>query len=494
VLLQASVANGSVSSTGGWYALGASVTVTAVPNSGFSFAGWSGDVAGDTNAVAMTLTMDRTRSITANFVTNEAPTGNGLAWRVDFNSSANDTLTVSNFTGWTVSASSRTQSFANVDGGSVSSSITVRLLGTGTFGSFQRNMNNGSATNLYRDGGQNTAALTLAISNLAPAASYNLRVWYFDDEFSLGTTQTYVNATDGGSVTLGALTNTLTGSAANGHASLPASLYDSRYVLAAALTAGTNGQLHILISPSSGNAKINAFELIEAGGASPVSYMLAALASAGGTVNPGGGSYTSGTVVQVTASASNSFSFVNWTGDAAGNDNPLNLTMDADKSIMANFTSDTPPVTTNELVVVSAHGTPTPAGTNLFTSADVILASVAGSPIINSSTTITCTGWTLAGNSPVAGSGTSVSITLTNNATLTWLWTTNVAAPALSNGYVVVWSSIPGARYSIEVGTNLFGPFTAVATNIAASPAMNIYTAAPPGGSPEFFMYRIRKE
>ena len=219
------------------------------------------------------------------------------------------------------------------------------------------------------------------------------------------------------------------------------------------------------------------------------------IASAGGSVSPEGGTYASGTVVQVTATASNSYSFVNWTGDATGSDNPLSLTMDADKNITANFASNAPPpATTNELVVVSAHGSPSPAGTNLFSSEDVILASVAGSPIINSSTTITCTGWTLVGNSPVSGSGTSVSITLTNNALLTWLWTTNVAAPAITNGYVVVWSSIPGARYSIEVGTNIYGTFTAVATNIAASPAMNIYTAAPPSGSPEFFMYRIRKE
>lgn len=50
-----------------WYALGGSVTVTAMPDPHCHFAGWSGDVQGDTNAPAMTLTMDRARSVTANF-------------------------------------------------------------------------------------------------------------------------------------------------------------------------------------------------------------------------------------------------------------------------------------------------------------------------------------------------------------------------------------------------------------------------------------------
>ena len=39
------VVNGSVSgSTNGWYALGGSVTVTAMPDAHYHFAGWTGDV------------------------------------------------------------------------------------------------------------------------------------------------------------------------------------------------------------------------------------------------------------------------------------------------------------------------------------------------------------------------------------------------------------------------------------------------------------------
>jgi hypothetical protein len=62
-------ANGSITGdTSGYYALLTGLSVSAVPDSGFVFAGWSGDVpAGQTNDNPLNITMDRRRSITANF-------------------------------------------------------------------------------------------------------------------------------------------------------------------------------------------------------------------------------------------------------------------------------------------------------------------------------------------------------------------------------------------------------------------------------------------
>jgi len=67
-------ANGFVAgATNGWYALGAVVTVTAYPSFNFAFGGWSGDVAtGQTNDNPLTLSMDRTRNITAHFTATNA--------------------------------------------------------------------------------------------------------------------------------------------------------------------------------------------------------------------------------------------------------------------------------------------------------------------------------------------------------------------------------------------------------------------------------------
>jgi uncharacterized repeat protein (TIGR02543 family) len=64
--LTTSVTNGSVtlSPPGGVYTSGTLVTVTAIPDSGYAFASWSGDLTGSANP--MTITINGNKSITAN--------------------------------------------------------------------------------------------------------------------------------------------------------------------------------------------------------------------------------------------------------------------------------------------------------------------------------------------------------------------------------------------------------------------------------------------
>lgn len=59
-----------------------------------------------------------------------------------------------------------------------------------------------------------------------------------------------------------------------------------------------------------------------------------------GTVakNPNAATYNSGAVVQLTATANPGYTFTGWSGDATGNTNPLNVTMNANKNITALFT------------------------------------------------------------------------------------------------------------------------------------------------------------
>src|SRR5206468_3643246 len=70
------------------------------------------------------------------------------------------------------------------------------------------------------------------------------------------------------------------------------------------------------------------------------SYTLSVSVVGSGTVakSPDQPSYGYGTVVQLTATPSPGQSFVGWTGDASGTTNPLDVTMDGDKSITAQFT------------------------------------------------------------------------------------------------------------------------------------------------------------
>ena len=78
------------------------------------------------------------------------------------------------------------------------------------------------------------------------------------------------------------------------------------------------------------------------------------------------------------------------------------------------------------VTVASARGTPTPGvGSHSFTHGTNIAASVI-EPTPASGTQYVSLGWTMTGQSPTSGSTTNFSMTLTNHATLTWNWQTNV--------------------------------------------------------------------
>jgi len=78
--------------------------------------------------------------------------------------------------------------------------------------------------------------------------------------------------------------------------------------------------------------------------------------NAEGSVTPNGGIYTSGTVVKLTATARTDYIFNTWTGDLNTSENPAFVTMDADKSISAQFK----PLTQYTLsITISGKGTVT---------------------------------------------------------------------------------------------------------------------------------------
>ncbi len=87
----------------GWYVLGSSVTVTAVPNAGFVFSGWVGDVSiSQQNQNPITLTMDQTRSIQALFkgtyyvsASSGSDMSDGLSWtqaKLTIQAAVNETM------------------------------------------------------------------------------------------------------------------------------------------------------------------------------------------------------------------------------------------------------------------------------------------------------------------------------------------------------------------------------------------------------------------
>ncbi|MDF1516783.1 MAG: ice-binding family protein [Lutibacter sp.] len=71
---------------------------------------------------------------------------------------------------------------------------------------------------------------------------------------------------------------------------------------------------------------------------SPIGFTLNVTA-VNGTVakNPNNPTYTNGTNVVLTATPNSGYAFLNWTGDATGNNNPLTVLMNGNKNITANF-------------------------------------------------------------------------------------------------------------------------------------------------------------
>ena len=70
------------------------------------------------------------------------------------------------------------------------------------------------------------------------------------------------------------------------------------------------------------------------------SYTLTTSTNGAGSVslNPPGGSYFSNSIVSATATPASGWVFLNWTGDASGSANPVNVTMNGNKAITAVFT------------------------------------------------------------------------------------------------------------------------------------------------------------
>ncbi len=80
--------------------------------------------------------------------------------------------------------------------------------------------------------------------------------------------------------------------------------------------------------------------------------------TAGGSVtkSPDRASYDSGTVVILTATINAGYTFTSWGGDATGSTNPLTITMNSNKSIIANFTAVVPVVNLGTAANFGAFG------------------------------------------------------------------------------------------------------------------------------------------
>ena len=274
------------------YAQGETVTLSVVPEAGYSFVGWSGDLSGSANPA--TVTMNADKSITADF-TEVAP--------------ATYTLNTSGANGSVAKAPDKT---------SYDEGETVTLAATPntgySFASWSGDLSGSSpSTTLTMDGNKSVTANFTANTYTLAAGGANGSVARAPDKSSYA---------HGETVTLTATANTgysfatWSGDASGTSPSTTLTMDGDKFVTA--------------------NFAINTYTLTVNGTNGSV------------TSTPEKASYTYGETVTVQAVADSGYEFTGWSGDLSGGTNPVTVTMDANKSVTAGFAAEradtTPPV------------------------------------------------------------------------------------------------------------------------------------------------------
>ncbi len=284
--------NGSVtispSSADGLYVHGTSVVLTATPDAGYQFDGWSGDATGTTNP--LTITMDADKVITALFIkvqrtltinatngsvsTNPNPTGGTY----DDGTSVELTATPDagyQFDGWSGDATGTTNPLTiTMDADKTVTAMFSKIQRTLTL-----NATNGSvSTNPNPTGGTYYDGTSVELT-ATPASGYQFDGWSGD---ATGTTNPLTITMDADKT----------------------------------VTANFSKIQRVLtINATNGSVSTNP--------------------------NPTGGTYDDGSLVELTATPASGYQFDGWSGDATGTTNPLTITMDADKTVTAMFSAVT---------------------------------------------------------------------------------------------------------------------------------------------------------
>ena len=312
---------------GGSYAPGAIISVSAIPDNGYEFSGWGGDLSGVDNPA--TLVVDSNKEIFGAFTErdyfiltiNVTPAGAGtvvsLPAGTDFDPGTVVTLGASPNSGFL---------FENWSGDINLSNSTVSIVMDG----------DKTVTANFRD--ESVEQFTVATTSFGPGS---IVLDPPGGTYDAGTTIN-VTAAPGAGFTFAGWGGDLTGTV-----NPTTLLIDADKTLFAAFTELT-GQTYSLTTnvtpPASGTI----------------------------VVNPAGSEFEAGAVISLTASPAEGFQFTGWSGDASGSNTNVSLTMDADKSITAQFEALPPEAFTVTITAIgSGTVTLTPAG-NTYTAGSVV--------------------------------------------------------------------------------------------------------------------------
>lgn len=382
--------NGAVSTTGGWYPVGTTgVTVQAVPDGYFRFAGWSGDVpASQSNANPLVLSMTQPRAITAQFSTNTIYVSTSKSGSGDITPASqfyppNSDVTI-RVVPW---SGSRIQQI-------MLDSVSQRL------------------TNYYD--------MSLVLSNLVN--DHTVTATFGDDEYALYVQSAY------GVVDPAAGTN-MYAKGTSVHLSLERSpqligdgrsraVYTEFSGTGSVPATGTESNLSITVTSDSSitwNWKTQ--------------HVLQVSSTIGGRVSGESNAWHDvGDSVSLVAAPDIGYRFITWSGDVPSSvaaSNIIELTMDQGRTVEAVFAD-----AFAELVVSSPYGQTDPAeGTHSYVYGSNVTCGqlYASWPTNPAGTQFVCQGW--AGTGDVPASGTTLqtdTFSLQDDSSIAWLWITNV--------------------------------------------------------------------
>jgi uncharacterized repeat protein (TIGR02543 family) len=282
------VGNGSVTldPPGGSYALGTVVELTANADTGWEFSGWSGGLSGATNPQSITMNGDRTVTATFTLSSSDCMLDSRFVWRTLYNG-------LQYYTDRSYTLTSVPSQYAGMDA-IITPNDDRYLTDASDYLTFQMPY---------------AGWLYVAYDSRAT----NLPDWMDDFEYTGQDFQTslasqpslriyrYYRTLDmGDCVNLGA----------NRASDWAGYQYMSTYfVLMGEVSGGTTYDLTVNVV---GNGSV--------------------------TLDPPGGSYALGTVVELTANADTGWEFSGWSGGLSGATNPQSITMNGDRTVTATFT------------------------------------------------------------------------------------------------------------------------------------------------------------
>ncbi|HPS02225.1 MAG TPA: InlB B-repeat-containing protein, partial [Candidatus Sumerlaeota bacterium] len=403
------------------YDPGSTVTLTASPAANSDFVGWQGDVpAGQENENPLTLTLDANKSLTAvfmdkqtqfNLTTQVAPAGGGSVTRnpdaasYSYGSLVELTATPAagyRFVNWSgdVTGTARTVTvMMNSD-----KNVTANFALIPRFTLLLTRKGEGTLTATPESGDSTYEMGTLVTLEAVEADGWYFAGWFDGVSTDTAPTQEIQIYEDlniqgtfkplpSGKKHLTLLVDPTVGGTVTPNPSSPDGLYDDNTTVTLTATpaggyvfeewtgdaSGTTTETQVVMSAN--RTVTGRFVLI-----SQQKHTLTLLKKGDGTVTPNpasaDGKYTQGTVVTVTATPGAGSAFVGWLGDVPPlmeQTNPLQITLDADKTLMADF--DKRSTVTYPLTVLfdgTGFGgvTRNPAGTVFSAGTTVTLAAV----------------------------------------------------------------------------------------------------------------------